>query len=112
LVLGHSILPHNHGENEHSSDQITKAKHLSIAEILKLSLAHNLGVNHLEEFQNGKNVELTNEKSCLFFIIPDLEDYQTLTILIPQQVEDLTEPDTSIRFVCLNVPLRGPPTLS
>ena len=60
LVLGHSILPHNHVEKEHNVCKISASEHLSLGDIIKLALAHNLGANHLEEYNPCKPLHITS----------------------------------------------------
>jgi hypothetical protein len=52
LVIGHSMLPHNHDRFQTENYQITERTDLSLADIIKISLSHNLGLNHLEEYRS------------------------------------------------------------
>lgn len=58
IVLGHSILPHDHLEDEGDTFNITQKKNLSLAELIKLSFSHDLGTNHLEEYKDSKSLQL------------------------------------------------------
>lgn len=60
LVLGHSFLPHSHIEGKKDMCEISASRDLTIAEIIKISLAHNLGSNHLEEYNPCKPLHITS----------------------------------------------------
>ena len=60
LVLGHSFLPHSHIERQKDMCEISVSRDLTIAEIIKISLAHNLGSNHLEEYNPCKPLHITS----------------------------------------------------
>jgi len=59
LVVGHSILPHNHLDELSKPYAINENNNLSLVEIIKLTLSHDLGSNHLEEFDKGNITEYT-----------------------------------------------------
>jgi hypothetical protein len=109
LVLGHSILPHNHVENEHNACEISTSKDLSLSDIIKLALAHNLGAKHLEEFKNCKKLELTHGKSFKIFIINKPEAKHTSIFTMTKQHWDLNEHEFFSEFTYSNALLRGPP---
>lgn len=50
LVLGHSIIPHSHQEEQYSANWICDFSDPSIADILKYTLSRDLGINHLEDY--------------------------------------------------------------
>jgi len=50
LILGHSIVPHNHLEDNRDLCIISKKGNPSIADVLYHMLSHDLGANHLEEY--------------------------------------------------------------
>lgn len=52
LVIGHSMFPHNHDRFYTENYQLTESTNLSLADIIKISLSHNLGLNHLEEYRS------------------------------------------------------------
>ena len=112
LVLGHSILPHNHVEEEHSACEISASKDLSLGEIIKLALAHNLGAKHLEEFKNCEKLEITHGKSFNVFIINEPEAKHTYIFPMTKQHWDLKDHVSLSEFSYSNALLRGPPSHS
>lgn len=113
LVLGHSLLPHNHIEKDHAACAIKQVKNLSITEILKLALAHNLGTNHLEEFKNCKKLEFTQAKSIKDFI--SAEDLLAIEIIEFPTLEKRGKRQfhsSVIELILKDAPLRAPPSLA
>ncbi|NJN25403.1 MAG: hypothetical protein HC819_05225 [Cyclobacteriaceae bacterium] len=52
IVLGHSILPHNHQIDVYDHCSISNKEKLTLAQIIALTLTHNLGAQHLENFKS------------------------------------------------------------
>ena len=59
LVLGHSILPHNHLEVTHRACTISETNHISQDDLIKLTVAHDFEANHLEENIDCNLLEFT-----------------------------------------------------
>lgn len=110
LVLGHSLLPHNHIETKHIDCEIKDTKNLSLTEILKLALAHKLGANHLEEFKNCEKLEFTfGQKFNDFISCKEIVIYRKGN---PSEGEDENFTYTIsnlLDFILKNTPLRAPP---
>ncbi|MCG8308781.1 MAG: hypothetical protein MI975_15410 [Cytophagales bacterium] len=112
LVLGHSILPHNHMEGEYAECEIRATKDLSIADILKLALAHNLGANHLEEFKNCKKLEFTKTQDFMQFTFThECIDPEEVNVLKNEKGENNALPVIPIEVIICDNPLRAPPCL-
>jgi hypothetical protein len=112
LVLGHSIVPHSHMEKEYPVFEISVVKNLSLTEIITQSLAHNLGVNHLNEFRNSKNSVNIPGNNIGFFTISERIDHQALDLPICPFNKYLNKDDTFVNYTYQILPLRGPPSQS
>ena len=112
LVLGHSILPHNHVEQVHPVCEITEAKDLSIADIIKLALAHNIGTNHLEEFNNCNKLKFSQGNSFDNILISILLNDALLIAPLAQKIESPVNQSVIPQFTNVFVSLRAPPALS
>ena len=113
FILGHSIMPHDHIAQEHTKYEFKKESYLSLAEILKLALTHNLGINHLEEFKNCKNLEFTkNESSSVFIFSNGILGIrkQYLTLIFNGKVSNFFT--LSLDVTIKDNPLRAPPIQS
>ena len=110
LVLGHSVLPHDHLKEPSISYEIKASKAHSLIEILKLALANNLGANHLEEFKNGKKFELPE-----FFRLGDFScattsfEEMSCGSYLSNNVNYNPPIVISINYILTNAPLRAPP---
>ncbi len=51
LVLGHSFMPHRHRETDCDAIHLKCNRHLSLADLLKVTLSGNLGKDHLQVFK-------------------------------------------------------------
>jgi len=110
LVLGHSLLPHNHAEEHQLSYQIVDSGSYSFVEILTLALSSNIGANHFEEYRNGNRFELT-EILDLDFIASEinqgehsynfLRDFES-SIELPNHIQ-------ASDHLLIYSPLRAPP---
>ena len=112
LVLGHSIMPHNHVEQEHAACEIKNAKNLSIAELLKLALAHNLGANHLEEYKNCKKLEVTRPNVNEDFTVVHELDYLLHLVSDTKNFAKIGVEIFDYSLHLKSVPLRAPPVRS
>lgn len=112
LILGHSILPHDHVERKHKACEITKAKSLTLSEIIKLALAHDIGANHLEEFNNCQPVECTPRsfEDSLVEFETDFADMVTYTLAV--RIYLIREFTFSSKSDGKHQSLRAPPSLS
>jgi hypothetical protein len=113
LVLGHSLIPHNHRDEHQLKYRIVHSGSHSFVEIFKLALSNNLGANHFEEFKSGKKFELTDvldldtlpfelfqfEHFCNYLVDFEFNNDQTKQILFKDHI-------------LVNSPLRAPPTRS
>ncbi len=52
VVLVHSILPHSHLKDQFSKTEISTVKPPSLVDIVKRSLAQDLGSKHLEDYKD------------------------------------------------------------
>ena len=110
LVLGHSLMPHNHQDDIPLTFRITEKKALSLADIVKLTFSFNLGANHLEEYKTCQ--VLVNELT-----------FQSLDFTLPTKTELFLFPIDKSCIGCEectftsalsagNIQLRAPPVLS
>ena len=112
LVLGHSILPHNHVEQVHPVCEITEAKDLSIVDIIKLALAHNIGTNHLEEFNNCNKLKFSQGNSFDNILISILLNDSLLILPLAQKMESPVNQIVFPQYTSVFASLRAPPALS
>lgn len=112
LILGHSILPHDHVQKKHAACEISTEKALSLSDIIKLALAHDIGANHLEEFNSCQPLECTlksvEDNTCMLKI-----DFIDMAILsLATEVYLLKEPSYFTEHFFRHQSLRAPPSLS
>lgn len=112
LVLGHSILPHSHVERQMGMCEISESKDLSITEIIKLSLAHNLGSNHLEEFNKLKKSTFTLKVSQKEFIGNKSISIVASNYTIAVEYVLLPEANYQDDYLFTDTQLRAPPSIS
>jgi len=81
LLFGHSVLPHNHQEQDHVACEISEVKALSWPEIIKIALAHDLGANHLEEYKNCPPSEFVSKNfyQVQIYLKQEIEEDYSLT---------------------------------
>jgi hypothetical protein len=77
LLLGHSVLPHNHSNKEQFRSKISDGTTLSFFDILKYTLANDLGANHLEEYNRGSNSNFSFFTDFNFLFCEGSMPYQT-----------------------------------
>ena len=113
LLLGHSVLPHSHSDSTNTSPEINNQIELSLVEILKHSLANDLGADHFEEFQDGKGLnfqEIFNLDEVSPITVDFEEEYSNRILL-----EICIQPDRSrvLASDCTTKALlRAPPAIS
>lgn len=109
LIIGHSILPHNHVDESFVSYEIKASNTISIVEILKLALSNNLGANHFEEFKDGKKLEFEKSQLSLGFAI----SIETTEQQLQTKRQETTFHVNTHSFECTfyDNPLRAPPAL-
>jgi hypothetical protein len=111
LVIGHSMLPHNHDRFQTENYQITERSKLSLADIIKLSLSHNLGLNHLEEYRSNDALDFSEIALQSEIIVEHIIEFGVRSFLNTQCC-----PTNSAHLRALLEPLatteRGPPSLS
>ena len=113
FILGHSVMPHDHFAHECTKYELKKDRYLSLAEILKLALTHNLGINHLEEFKNCKNLEFTkNESSCFFIFSNGILDIRKHHITLKLDGKASSFFILTLDATIKDNPLRAPPIQS
>ena len=112
LVLGHSILPHSHLEQADSACEVTEAKDLSIADIIELALAQNIGINHLEEFNNCKKYEIPSETFFEYIMVSILPNDTLLIFPLAQQIISSVNQVVISWSPVAYTSLRAPPALS
>ena len=113
LVLGHSVVPHNHEEPTDQLCEIKATQALSLVDILKLALSNNLGANHFEEFKDVKKVELS-ELLAFDVFIADLFvlDFNKCIPDFFELIPELPRSDTSFDCLLIGTPLRAPPSFA
>ena len=112
LVLGHAILPHSHLERAACACEVTEVQDLSMADIIKLALAQNIGTNHLEEFNNCKKHQmLSGNYFDPIFISILLNDLLLIFPLIQRIISSVNQ-IIMTGFTGAYSSLRAPPALS
>lgn len=79
LVLGHSILPHNHLEEERHYCRFSGDNNLSLFDIIKLTLSYNPCPNHLEEYKNCNLLAITFSDDQTGFLKSDSTVFPVFT---------------------------------
>ena len=110
FVLGHSILPHSHMEDECLSYSISEEK--SFTDIIKLTLSHDLGANHLEEYNDCKQVELISVDFQRFLPIAESNIFLPGYFLSINENTVTDNSQVSPQNYCPDTGLRGPPKRS
>ena len=106
-------MPHDHIDQEHGQYEIKASKSLSLADIVKLALTHNIGVNHLEEFKNCKKLEFNkNLLSVEFIFSPQIANLKYYSIVIQESRPDSTICPNFLEGIYNDHPLRAPPAIS
>ena len=112
LVLGHSILPHNHLEVTHRACTISEENQISPDDILKLTVAHDLEANHLEENVDCNLLEFTPSDAQEALL--KTESIGLSNIAFSSIIESfiVTNSSLSSQHYFLGSGLRAPPFLS
>ncbi len=111
LILGHSILPHNHAGVGHRC-KISDVKEPSLAEIIRLTLSHDLGTNHLEEYDNcnSTTISFSDIQEVLPIIRPI--EFSFVTISSTGEIFKVICPEPDSQYFCSGSGLRAPPIRS
>jgi hypothetical protein len=112
LVLGHSFLPHSHIERQKGMCEVSESRYLTIAEIIKISLAHNLGSNHLEEFNKCEKSTYIHRVSSKEYIGHESKSIKTSNYLIAMENIILPEVKDTDDYYFTDTYLRAPPSKS
>ena len=110
FVLGHSILPHSHVEDKCLSYSISEKK--SFTDIIKLTLSHDLGANHLEEYNDCKQVELISVDFQRFLPIAESNKFLAGYFLSINKNTETNNSKLTSRYYYQDTGLRGPPIRS
>ena len=105
LVLGHSILPHNHVAENHCICRICDVKNPSLGDIIKHTLSHDLGINHLEEYENFNLMKIATPDFHDVILIKEL---LVFSFIIYHSVNE-NFPVVSSKLTSQYFSLRGPP---
>ena len=112
LVLGHSILPHNHVDIEQNVYEYGVSKHLSLSEIFKIALTNNLGTNHLEEFHKFEKSFLIHKVSLTELNVYIAQTDITNNFSIMGKTVLFPEGNCNDGCLVTNSQLRAPPSKS
>ena len=112
FVLGHSILPHSHLENEYHSFSINKKESHTLSDIIKLMLSHDLGANHLEEYNDCKPLELISVDFQGLLHKTQPNEFVAVYFLPINENAETTNSDIFPQYFCTNTGLRAPPEKS
>ena len=111
LVIGHSMLPHNHDVSQATDAHFVESNALSLADIIKITLSHNLGANHLEEYRSYDALDFSEIAPFSEIIEEKTKEISVRSFLVTQFC-----PGNSTHLRSLLEPLttneRGPPSLS
>ena len=99
-------------EQKHVVCEISESKTLSLSEIIMLALAHDLGANHLEEFNNCKPLEFTVKNIQSDFCEVEAELIEIIVFLIIEGDYPRHETDDASKHIFKNQSLRAPPSTS
>jgi len=111
LILGHSMLPHNH-VGEDNRCKISDVKKTTLAEIIRFTLSHDLGANHLEEYNDCKQVELISVDFERFLPIVESIKFLAGYFLSINENTVANNSQVSPQNYCPDTGLRGPPKRS
>jgi hypothetical protein len=113
IVLGHAILPHNHQHDPHRNCQISIKENLTLAQILALTLSHDLGAQHLEVFRTCSYQEvLPFSTSTQVFLLPALEVLLREHTFSPSIIIKFSIRDPKPQYHLPGTGLRAPPALA
>lgn len=112
LILGHSILPHHHLEEEHRVCRVSEVKNISIAEIIILTLSHDLCANHLEEYKNCNLLAITTSGPQGMFPKMASTGFSIIAFLSKNENFAISDFKLAHEYFFLCTGLRAPPHLS
>ena len=108
LILGHSMLPHNHVGEGHRCN-ISDVKKPTLAEIIRFTLSHDLGANHLEEYKNcNSNVISFSDLHGVLPVIRPME-FSLITINLTKTILSVTNSELNTQYFYSSSGLRAPP---
>jgi hypothetical protein len=110
FVLGHSILPHSHLDNEYHLFSFNKKQSHTLTDIIKLTLSHDLGANHLEEYNDCKPLELISTDFQGLLHKTESNEFLADYILPINENTETTNSDLVPKYFCANTGLRAPPS--
>ena len=112
LVLGHSILPHSHLEVTHRACTISETNHISPDDLIKLTVAHDLEANHLEENVDCNLLEFTPSNAQVALL--KTESIGFSSIAFSSMIESFTFKNYSLssQHYFPGCGLRAPPVVS
>lgn len=109
LAFGHSVLPHAHHKESRTTFQKWEVTGPSLIDIIKTGLAYNVGLNHLEDYENGNKLTFTSAEDLVIGLIK-INDNINFGCLTEEQIissrSHLFKQQRAIKPLFL----RGPPT--
>ena len=109
LVLGHSILPHSHVGENHYICRICDVKDSSLGDIIKLTLSHDLGAYHLEEYKNCNLLAITSSGSQGVFLKTVTKGFSIIAFSSTNENFVVTNSELTDEYLFLCTGLRAPP---
>jgi hypothetical protein len=99
-------------DRKHVECEITSAKALTLSEIIKLALAHDIGANHLEEYNNCEPIQgISKDVGDDHYSLQRNAD--VLVIYLKNEKNYLVwEPAVRSKYFYRHCSLRAPPSLS
>ena len=105
------MLPHNH-VGEDNCCKISDVKKTTLAEIIRFTLSHDLGANHLEEYDDCKQVELISVDFQRILPIAESNKYLAAYFLSKNENTVTNNSPVRLQYYCPDSGLRGPPIRS
>jgi len=99
-------------ESDDNACEISENTTLSIAEVIKLALAHDLGANHLEEFENCPTLDYTSKSFHEDFTSVENEKTRVSSSVINEEKQAYSVTEHSSKYLLHAIQLRGPPGYS
>jgi len=112
LVLGHSILPHNHLEVIHRACTISEVNHISTDDLIKLTVAHDLEANHLEENVDCNLLEFTPSDVHEALLKTESIGFSSIAFSSMIEIFTVTNSSLSSQHYFPGCGLRAPPFVS
>ncbi len=107
--MAHSILPHNHLEEDHISCRIVEPENFSLLDLIKITLSHDIGDNHLKEYQTCNDLENTSISKQYSSPSYASKGFHISHILSANKLFSKTTNDASIQYYNYCSGLRAPP---